>query len=110
MNTTSCVFAGVGELDRTVFKKAGPGMRKELATFGVCNEGDVKLTGAYKLPAKHVLHAIPQAPYRESSEDVLRKIYRQIFSIAVSLNATSIVFPAIGTGSQVCRFLSLFLC
>ncbi|KAF1957486.1 hypothetical protein CC80DRAFT_443757 [Byssothecium circinans] len=98
VNSTDIGFSGMGWLDHTVFRKAGLGMQEEFTAFGMCNEGDVKLTGAYQLPAKHVLHAVPPDTYRKTSKDVLRQIYREILQKAVSLKATSIAIPSIGTG------------
>ncbi|KAF2638985.1 hypothetical protein P280DRAFT_528457 [Massarina eburnea CBS 473.64] len=101
VNSTDPGFSGMGSLDSTVFKEAGPAMKEEFSTFGRCKEGDIKLTGAYQLPAKHVLHVIPPETYRRNSKDVLRKIYLDILHTAVSLKATSIALPAIGTGSLI---------
>lgn len=108
VNSTDPGFSGMGTLDRTVFRKGGPEMEDYCANFGMCNEGDVKLSGGYMLPAKHVLHAIPPETYRSTSKDVLRKIYREILVTASSLKATSIAIPSIGTGT--CKFRSVTDC
>jgi O-acetyl-ADP-ribose deacetylase (regulator of RNase III) len=60
-------------------------------------EGEVKLSEGYLLPAKHILHVVPPEQFRKDTKDVLRKIYREILHTAVTLEATSIAFPSIGT-------------
>ncbi|KAH6622381.1 hypothetical protein C7974DRAFT_398175 [Boeremia exigua] len=98
VNSTDVTFAGMGTLDRKVFNKGGFQLREECAKFGVCKEGDVKLTSSYNLPSKHILHVVPPEQWRKNSKDVLRQIYREILYTAQSLQATSIAIPAIGTG------------
>lgn len=88
----------MGRLDRTVFQRGGVDLQEECENIGHCEEGDVKLTGGYFLPAKHVLHAIPPMVWQESTEDVLHKMYGGILRMASVLKATSIAIPALGTG------------
>ncbi|KAF2738524.1 hypothetical protein EJ04DRAFT_573686 [Polyplosphaeria fusca] len=98
VNSTDMGFSGMGTLDRTVFRKGGLPMHEDCANFGVCNEGDVKLTAGYMLPARHVLHTIPPETYRSNTKDVLRKLYKVVLKMASQLKATSIAIPTIGTG------------
>lgn len=98
VSSTDMTFAGMGTLDRKVFNKGGLELRAECTKFGICKEGDVKLTGGYNLPSKHILHVVPPEQWRKNSKDVLRQIYREILYTAQSLRATSIAIPAIGTG------------
>jgi O-acetyl-ADP-ribose deacetylase (regulator of RNase III) len=98
VNSTDMSFTGMGTLDRKVFNKGGYELREECTKLGVCKEGDVKLTGSYNLPSKHILHVVPPEQWRKNTKDVLRQIYREILHTAQSLQATSIAIPAIGTG------------
>ncbi|RMZ73219.1 meiosis-specific serine threonine- kinase mek1 [Pyrenophora seminiperda CCB06] len=98
VNSTDASFLGMGILDRSVFKKGGPELMEKIKTFGVCNEGDVKVTPGYLLPAKHILHAIPPEQFSRSNKDILRNIYREILHTAVLMKATSVAIPSIGTG------------
>ncbi|KAF2128477.1 hypothetical protein P153DRAFT_397547 [Dothidotthia symphoricarpi CBS 119687] len=99
VNSTDMRFSGMGTLDRSVFQKGGPELQEDCGNFGVCKEGDVKLTAGYLLPAKHILHAVPSERYRTNTKDILRKIYREVLHMSVSLRATSIAIPSIGTGT-----------
>lgn len=92
----------MGRLDRAIFTHAGSEMQEELGILGPCQEGDVRLSGGYRLPAKHVLHVVPPETYRTTSMDVLRGIYREILHQADLLKATSIAIPALGSGVLNC--------
>ncbi|EUC47258.1 hypothetical protein COCMIDRAFT_35250 [Bipolaris oryzae ATCC 44560] len=99
VNSTDPSFAGMGTLDRLIFKKGGPGLQEEVQKFGVCQEGDIKMTSGYLLPAKNILHVIPPEVYRKDSKNVLRNIYRGIMYTATDLKAKSVAIPCIGTGA-----------
>jgi O-acetyl-ADP-ribose deacetylase (regulator of RNase III) len=96
VNSTNNQFSGSGTLDRRVFQKGGAELRQECKNFGTCNEGDIKVTSGYLLPAKHIFHVIRPDQY---NKDVLRKMYRDVLYRAVSMRATSIAIPSIGTGA-----------
>ena len=98
VNSTDISFLGMGTLDRLVFKQGGPELRDQVVHFGRCQEGDVKLTPGYKLPAKHILHVVPPQQYRQNTKDVLRGIYREVLHTAMLMRATSLAIPSIGTG------------
>jgi len=98
VNSTNPQFSGNGLLDSTVFRRGGPRMEEQCMSFGTCQIGDVKITGGHALPAKYVLHAIPPQIYRGDTKMILRQIYRNVLAKASALKATSIAFPAIGTG------------
>ena len=42
-----------------LFAAAGPQLEEACSKLGGCAPGDVKATRGFKLPAKHVLHAVP---------------------------------------------------
>ena len=98
VNSTDMSFMGMGTLDRLIFKKGGPELRDKVKQFGECNQGDVKLTPGYMLPAKHLLHTIPPKQYNKETKNILRGIYREVLFTATSLSATSVALPCIGTG------------
>ncbi|KAF2262112.1 hypothetical protein CC78DRAFT_520841 [Lojkania enalia] len=98
VNSTDPGFTSMGTLDRTVFRKGGLSMQEDVSNFGICKEGDIRITSGYLLPARHVIHTVPPETYRSNSKDVLRKLYREALFTATSLKASSLAFPAIGTG------------
>ncbi|KAI4941058.1 hypothetical protein J4E86_010558 [Alternaria arbusti] len=100
VNSTDPSFSGMGTLDRSIFKKGGDELRSEVSAFGKCEEGDVKATAGYLLPAKHILHVVPPGVFRSDTKNILRNIYRAILHDAVLMRATSIAIPSIGTGMR----------
>ncbi|KAI4640769.1 hypothetical protein J4E93_008361 [Alternaria ventricosa] len=100
VNSTDPSFSGMGTLDRSIFKKGGDELRSEVSAFGKCEEGDIKATAGYLLPAKHILHVVPPGVFRSDTKNVLRNIYRAILHDAVLMRATSIAIPSIGTGMR----------
>lgn len=98
VNSTDKLFQGLGTLDRSVFKKGGFQLNEDIKKFGECKEGDIKITPGYLLPAKHIVHIIPPSEFRKTTKDILRQIYRGVLHTAMSLKATSIAIPCIGTG------------
>jgi O-acetyl-ADP-ribose deacetylase len=72
----------------------------ECETLGGCATGSAKITRGYRLPAKHVIHAVGPVwsggRYRE--EELLASCYRSGLDLAANNSLTSIAFPAISTG------------
>lgn len=92
---TGCDFA--------IYQAAG---REELLAYrkehiGYVPEGEVFITPAFHLPAKHIIHAV--SPYYEDGlhgeEEKLRSCYRKSLELAYEVRAESIAFPLISTGS-----------
>ena len=68
--------------------------------IGYVPEGEVFITPAFHLPAKHIIHAV--SPYYEDGlhgeEEKLRSCYRKSLQLAHEVHAESIAFPVISTG------------
>src|SRR3984885_9359815 len=67
---------------------------------GGCEIGSAKITLGYRLPAKHVIHAVGPVWHGggEGEEELLASCYRTALDLAVAHRLTSIAFPAISTG------------
>jgi len=72
----------------------------ECYTLDGCDTGDAKITKAYRLPARHVIHAVgPVWHCGGNGEDAaLASCYRRALELCQSHGLTSIAFPAISTG------------
>ena len=79
---------------------AGPELLAECRTLNGCETGDAKITKGYRLPARHVIHAVgPVWNGGNRGEDAqLASCYRRAIELCHANNLASVAFPAISTG------------
>ncbi len=90
-------------LSAQIHAKAGPELDNECRKLDKCHAGDVRLTLGYQLPQRYIAHAV--TPQWSSGDywavealQQLKECYLQACELALSVNARSIAFPALGTG------------
>jgi len=104
VNAANSGLAGGGGVDGAIHRAGGPGIMRELdairAKIGHCPTGSAVATGAGRLPAKWVFHAVGPV-YRGGSRgepELLASCYRKCLEMADERGAKTISFPAISTG------------
>jgi O-acetyl-ADP-ribose deacetylase (regulator of RNase III) len=100
VNAANDALAPGGGVCGAIRRAGGDGIFEECARLGGCATGDAKATGAGRLPAKHVIHAVgPVWSGGGAGEPVLlASAYRRALEVAAELGCRTIAFPALSTG------------
>ena len=83
-----------------IHRVAGSELERECREIGDCPTGEARITDAYELPCKHVIHAVAPRYWdgTRGESKFLTRCYQSIFSLTEKHGIKSISIPAIGTG------------
>ncbi|CAL5355001.1 unnamed protein product [Camellia sinensis] len=82
---------------------AGPGLAEDSATLGGCRTGMAKVTNAYDLPARRVIHTVgPKyaVKYHTAAENALSHCYRSCLELLIDNGLQSIAMGCIYTEAK----------
>ena len=100
INPTNRYMEPGGGADLAIHEAAGPELYEYCQKLGGCPVGEAKITPAFNLPCKYIIHTAGPDWYRvDNPEELLVSCYQKCLSLAVTHNCESIGFPLISSGA-----------
>jgi O-acetyl-ADP-ribose deacetylase (regulator of RNase III) len=100
VNAANEMLAPGGGVCGAIHAKAGPELAAACAALNGCPTGEARITPGFRLPARHVIHAV--GPFwrggTAGEPELLASAYRAALRLAQEHRLETVALPAISTG------------